>query len=283
MFEEFPDILYEMPWLKKIVINNCQIKFIRSKIKKISDLEALLISGNEISKISEEISLLPNLKYVDFSKNKLKSLDYVFLPETLYVNLSSNSLGHIPNGILTKNVVHINLADNGIGKIPDIITTCTSLSSINLSENKLWYFPEKMDEMVSLRSLDLSKNNLTWFPRQIAQILSLEELKIDGNKIEGIGEYVRALTNLRYFSINNNNLKYFPLAFLDSKMQLSFIYMNNNQLSKLPEGIADMSYLCTLEVRKNPITNISNKLKDLEIKPLFQAVLGKNSDRVLVF
>jgi Leucine-rich repeat (LRR) protein len=242
-----------------------------------------LVSGNEIVNISEEISLLPNLKYVDFSKNQLRSLDYVFLPEVLYVNLSDNKLAHIPNGIMTKNVIHINVSDNGIGKIPDLITACISLVNLNLSGNKLWYFPDKMDEMVSLRSLDISRNNLTWFPKQIALILSLEELKLDSNKVEGIGDSVRSLTNLRYFSINDNNLKYFPLAFLDGKMQLSFVYMNGNNLSRLPDDIADMPYLCTLDVRRNPISKISDKLKDLNVKPLFQTILGKGNDKVLIF
>lgn len=283
LFEEFPEVLYEMPWIKRIVINNCKLKYIRSRIKKISELETLFVSGNEISSVSEEISLLPNLKYVDFSKNKLKELDYIFLPEALYVNLSSNSLARIPNGILTKKIMHIHIADNGIGKLPEVITACTSLSYLNLSENKLWFFPEKMDEMVSLRFLDVSKNNLTWFPQQIAQIVSLEELKFDGNNVESIGDSVRALTNLRSFSIVNNNLKYFPLAFLDGKMQLAFIYMSGNKLSRLPDDIADMPYLCMLDVRENPITQFSDKLKDLEIKPLFQAVLGSADNNVLVF
>ena len=206
-----------------------------------------------------------------------------FLPEALYVNFSSNSLARIPYGILTKSIISINLSDNGIGKIPDIITACTSLSSLDLSNNKLWYFPEKMDEMVSLRILDISNNNLTWFPRQIAQVVSLEELRMDRNKIEGIGEYARALTNLRYFSINNNNLKYFPLAFLDTKMQLAFIYMTGNMLSRLPDDIVNMPYLCTLDVRKNPIATFSDKLKNMEIKPVFQNILGKGNENVLVF
>lgn len=283
LFEELPEVLYEMPWLKRIVINNCKLKYIRSRIKKISELETLFACGNEISSISDEISLLPNLKYVDFSKNGLKALDYVFLPEALYVNLSSNGLARIPNGILTKKIVYINAADNAIGKIPDVITSCNSLSYLDLSDNKLWYFPEKMNEMVSLRTLDVSRNNLTWFPRQIAQIVSLEELKFDENKAEGIGDYMRALTNLRSFSIANNNLKYFPMAFLDGKMQLSFIYMNGNKLSQLPDDIADMPYLCLLDVRENPIANFSDKLKSLETKPLFQAVLGRADNKVLLF
>ena len=140
-----------------------------------------------------------------------------------------------------------------------------------------------MDEMVSLRILNISNNNLTWFPRQIAQVVSLEELRVDENKIEGIGEYARALTNLRYFSINNNKLKYFPLAFLDAKMQLAFIYMTGNMLSRLPDDIANMPYLCTLDVRKNPITTFSDKLKNMEIKPVFQTILGKGNENVLVF
>ena len=138
-------------------------------------------------------------------------------------------------------------------------------------------------KLISSEILDISKNNLTWFPRQIAQIVSLEELRFDGNKAEGIGDSVRALTNLRIFSITDNNLKYFPLAFLDGKMQLSFIYMNGNKLSQLPDDIADMPYLCTLDVRKNPIVNFSNKLKNLEIKPLFQAILGNADNKVLIF
>ena len=73
------------------------------------------------------------------------------------------------------------------------------------------------------------------------------------------------------------------MAFLDAKMQLAFIYMTGNMLSRLPDDIANMPYLCTLDVRKNPITTFSDKLKNMEIKPVFQTILGKGNENVLVF
>ena len=59
--------------------------------------------------------------------------------------------------------------------------------------------------------------------------------------------------------------------------------MTGNMLSRLPDDIVNMPYLCTLDVRKNPITTFSDKLKNIEINPVFQTILGKGNENVLVF
>ncbi len=110
---------------KKIDLSKKGLKSIPNEIFEITDLETLILEGNQIKSISDSISKLSKLKVLDVSNNKINKIS-----DKLYslvglekLNLSNNKLLRIsPNIVKLEKLKSLTLFNNNLNIPPPEIT-----------------------------------------------------------------------------------------------------------------------------------------------------------------
>ena len=109
--------------LKNLKITGINLKYFDKRILALSHLVVLEITDNSISTIPETFHTMPNLKELNLSNNKIKSLPIRFfhcstVKSLLLLDLSGNQLKVLPNAIsnLSK-LITLNMANNELTKV----------------------------------------------------------------------------------------------------------------------------------------------------------------------
>ena len=149
-------------------------------------LKELVLSNNQITKISSDIQFLESLTFLDLSFNQISELPSEFgtlvTLETLYLNnnlitsegcklgelfslkmidLSGNKLNKLPDVTFLASIVKLYLNNNQISKISKKISYLPKLKEISLRGNKLKTLPKEIENNVCLQLLDLDDNLFT--------------------------------------------------------------------------------------------------------------------------
>ena len=120
------------------------------------------------------------------------------------------------------------LSFNKIKSIPtgDIWNHFGSVEKLNLSSNKLQEIPPDLLKLPKLRNLNLSSNKLKHLPN--------------------VKEWSPYLTTL---SLENNLLESFPSNV--EGLPVKYLYIADNRLDCVPEGICNLKFLETLSISRN--------------------------------
>eukprot|EP00920_Eleutheroschizon_duboscqi_P042971 GHVT01102331.1.p1 GENE.GHVT01102331.1~~GHVT01102331.1.p1 ORF type:complete len:256 (-),score=18.06 GHVT01102331.1:578-1345(-) len=170
-----------------------------------------------------------------------------------------------------ENVAHLinlrvlDLSFNKIRKIENI-STLVNLEKLYLSSNKITKI-ENLETLTKLKLLELGENRI----RQIEGIdlmSDLEELWLGKNKISELA--LPSLPKLQRLSIQSNRLQSLEATeeksiFLNCPA-LQELYASHNRIPNIPEDIAKLSQLTTLDLAVNVIKNIDavRRLKNVE-------------------
>ncbi|KAI4335555.1 hypothetical protein L6164_014191 [Bauhinia variegata] len=162
-------------------------------ISKLSKLQSLDLSYNNITSLPSDFWSLSSLKRLNLSSNQIsESLTNNIgnFGQLEVIDFSSNNFsGEIPEAIssLTRLQV-LNLAENMFEhNIPSGILQCQSLVSIDLSSNQLnGSLPDRFGAVFpKLKTLNLAGNNIYGRDSDFSGMKSITSLNISGNQFQG--------------------------------------------------------------------------------------------------
>ena len=177
---------------KELNLSFCRLKSLPAEIRELTNLNSLILGGNQLKALPEEIVKLTSLQVLFLSENQLEAL-----PEEI--------------GKLTSLQV-LFLSENQLEALPEEIGKLTSLVWLNLSKNQLEALPEEIGKLTSLKTLDLSENKVGALPKEIDQLTSLETLFLSRNQLRALPEEIDQLTSLKELYLNQNQLNSLPLG-----------------------------------------------------------------------
>lgn len=208
---------------------------------KLSRLEKLDLSQNNLTQLPEEISLLNRLVYLSVARNKLESLPSGFpqLTSLKTLDLHSNNMRDLVDGIQDLELTSLNISSNMLGN--SILSTpfyqkITSESKLTKTLMFLLAADNQFDDQTwplfnffaNLKLLNLSYNNFQdIFNLKLENLL---DLYFSGNKISTLsGEVVPKWKSLKTLMLNGNHLLSLP-AELSQLSHLSVFDVGCNQL-----------------------------------------------------
>lgn len=143
-FSKIDSVFYSFKNLRTLFIDNSNLNYLPDFIYKMQSLFVLSLNNAKFINsfdILKKISVMNNVQYLNFCKNKLKK---------------------IPKEIFKMELKGINLVDNDIEFISDGICKLKNLEYLGLGNNKLKYIPKSIGKLKkSLKELNLIGNKLS--------------------------------------------------------------------------------------------------------------------------
>ena len=230
--------------MTSLSLNKAQLASIPGEIfTKLSRLEKLELSENNLTRLPSEICQLSKLIYLSAARNKLESLPSEFFKlkslrsldlhsnnirdffagmediELTFLNISSNMFGasdlsgsfyrNLLNGTkLSKSLLFFVAADNQFGDGMWSFFNCfVNLKLLNLSYNNL--SDASQLKLENLTDLYLSGNSIaTLHGDTVLKWKQLRTLMLNGNHLSSLPGELSQLTQLNVFDIGSNQLKY---------------------------------------------------------------------------
>lgn len=248
-----------------------------------NELTKLLLSSNQITKLDDDISLLPALLTLDLHDNQLSSVPATLgelqqlrvlrlshnqlklLPLPVFqlsslqsLSLQKNQLASLPEQIanLTR-LTHLDMSDNFLVALPPL-AGLENLVDLRLSANRLVHLPPGMELLPRLRSLDCSRNFLEELPFGLSSLSNLEQLHLRHNKLRLLPKLLPP--NLKELYLGNNLLQTEGAEPACVPTHLSVLELRDNQLASVPTGAAAMLALTRLDLANNDITTLSPEI-----------------------
>ncbi|XP_064601522.1 leucine-rich repeat-containing protein 57-like [Liolophura sinensis] len=165
--------------------------------------------------------------------------------------LSKSGLKEFPEDLsrLTKNLRTLDLSENKILLIPLTIGNYAQLKSFSMADNKLSNLPEEMGNLTKLETLNLERNSITTLPNSFSKLKHLRNINLSGNRLLKFPSQLCGLTNLDLVDLSRNKITQVSEDVKD--LHTIELNLNQNQISSLPESIADCPRLKVLRVEEN--------------------------------
>lgn len=179
-------------------------------------LRSLILCNQSLyaSQIPENIDILQNVVYLDFSDNEIGGFfptELCKLSNLQHLFLNNNSL----EGPLTPDISQLNklktlnLGGNQLtGFLPSEISALEVLKSLTLSSNKFeGSIPEEVLMLEHMTALDFSSNALTGPIPDLSDLISLERLVLSGNQFTGcLPDTISQVSKLEHLDVSFNPL-----------------------------------------------------------------------------
>ncbi|PVD32321.1 hypothetical protein C0Q70_07754 [Pomacea canaliculata] len=160
------------------------------------------------------------------------------------VNFVPEDLQRLKNSLRT-----LDLSFNKIPELPPWIVQFTSLKNLSVSHNKITSLPVDIGNLKKLEVLNADHNLLTSVPRSIANITNLKTLNLSGNRLHAFPLELCNLRNLDVVDLSSNAIMELPGNI--GGLQAVELNLNQNQVSRLPESLADCPRLKVLRLEEN--------------------------------
>ncbi|TFG19848.1 MAG: leucine-rich repeat domain-containing protein [Promethearchaeota archaeon] len=207
---------------------------IPEQIKKLKDLEILILYAAPNEELPDWLSELKYLRHLDLQVGKLKSLpEWIGELKSLeHLDVYKNKIEYIPDSIGDLNrLKYLNLMDNSISTVPDSIGKLTSLEYLNLSGNKLELIPESIGNLKRIKELYLGVNSLESIPESIGNLKLLKELGLVANKLKSLPKSISRIRGLKAIYLSNNPLEDIPEEIINIP-SLRKLWLNKTNISK---------------------------------------------------
>ncbi|KAL0238062.1 hypothetical protein GEMRC1_012536 [Eukaryota sp. GEM-RC1] len=252
-----------------------------SKTESPSSLESLNLDGLSLEYLTD-LKLLPNLRQLDLSFNKLSNLDFLSdcppllelyltyngltsieslnstnISKLRTLDLSYNKLTSSPDLSRASNLVSLNLSNNSISSI-EIPFFTSSICTLDLSQNNISYISDEfiLSLTPSLHELYLQDNRLSTLPH-LSHLKHLKELDVSSNHLSSLSFISSSLDSLHtlHFNLQSPPLKSFDLPQLPSLSELS---SSHNDLQLIPHLPSLCPSLEVLLLEGNPSLVFTN-------------------------
>lgn len=214
------------------------------------NLKELALDGNKLTQLPDSIQLLENIEILKLENNQLRAL-----PSQIGKWLCSDNTNQ-----QRSSCSHICAALKYPGNL-------RRLHTLTAHSNQLTVLPESFGSLVNLSTLDLHKNSIKTTGEALVQLGSLRFLDLHQNKLEVFPELPKTTTVLDHISLGFNSLTAIPEdSILRVKDSLTVLDVRENRLQALPEKIAHLYRLKTLDMTNNDLNELPaglGYLKDL--------------------
>lgn len=283
-YSKHPDELMsigKLTKLRSLIIQSCYLSTCPDFFKPLSKLESVTLKWDKESwtqntsfSLPDGLYQLPELKKLTIWKTISQTPSLKSLPKLQYLDLSSNNLKSIPEGITgLKDLKTITLTAN---QLIDLQTQSweklTSLKNLDLSRNQISSFPQGVQHLLQLQFLNLSANKITSFPSLEDATYQMKILSVDYNKLERLPDNLHHYQNLQTLTASYCDLPALPEA-IGALKQLKILNLEGNNLKTLPKGLADNLNLHDLNLKNN---------RELDQNSIYNVVLGNHKKRFLM-
>ncbi|XP_050348813.1 toll-like receptor 7 [Nymphalis io] len=241
-----------------------------SELLKLRSLQQLYLQHNNITDISSEaLNGLVSLRVLNISHNRLHTLPegiFAYSRELREVYLNDNSLFELARGIfhrleqlivldLSNNQLASNHVDHGtfLGLIRLIV--------LNLSNNALTRIDGKtFKDLFVLQILNLKNNSIGYIEENaFLPLYNLHTLNLAENRLHTIDENLfNGLFVLSKLTLNNNLLVNIDRKAFKNCSDLKELDLSSNQLLEVPDALWELSFLKTLDLGENQISDFRN-------------------------
>ena len=222
--------------------------------------------GNELN--INSVDELTKANFANFKEVKIYSNDQVQLDENLLKKLLTEA----------KQLEYLEIKEVSIPTFPELSAENKSLKTLVLRLNNLTKLPENIGYFSALQTIDIY-NPITKIPNSFINLQQLEKLKFEGAELIVFPEQVFALSKLKSLIISQfdtkNKIKTLPDNFdklplleelslrnaaltevpasIGRLQHLENVYFNANNLTKLPQALAENSHLTYVNINNNPL------------------------------
>jgi len=146
-------------------------------------LEILDLSGNQLSRLPDDLPRLHKLRVIFCSDNLFTELPAVLgqCPQLSMVGFKANRIAHVSAQALPQQLRWLILTDNALTELPAQIGRCTQMQKLMLAGNQLSSLPPELANCRRLELLRISANQLTELPAWLLQLPRLAWLAYAGN------------------------------------------------------------------------------------------------------
>ncbi|KAE9000398.1 hypothetical protein PR003_g18744 [Phytophthora rubi] len=239
--------IWNLQFLKKLVISHNCLTRIPSGIQDLIHLEELDVSHNQLTRLPSCLQTTTTLTAVRASYNFIQTFSPKLwkLREIRYLDLSHNRLKELPyvEGDL-KLLRETREWQVGVGLL-------VGLEVLLLNDNRLIEVPKSIEKCGALTLLDLSNNQLTSLSDEIPALTSLERMVLHHNALRSLPEAMGDLSSLRELDLAHNRLLTLPES-IGALHKLETLLLFSNQLRLLPKEFGALSQLRHLDLDNNP-------------------------------
>lgn len=300
--KSYPDEIGTMLGLTTLWIGYDSVKILPQTIRKLSNLQELMISNCPKIELSSLISQLVDL--ASLTELRLVDNDLNFIPieinklqQLKVLWLDGNSFKEIPQGIKElQNLTYLRLYNNRIqnldfkkGDLPKLIkidlfyteflefpiglTKLEKLENIVVRYCKIEKLPDEISNFKNLRLLNLGNNNIAILPSSVCQLEKLEIFDFGYNNLnDSIFKLLFCLKQIKEINLMNNNIKQIPEnIYLFENLEKLWLG-HNKEIKTIPISFAKLIKLKALGLGDCPnldYNNIYNALNGLELEQLW--------------
>lgn len=210
---------YNFPWLEQLFLNHNNISELNDVFEKLTNLQILDISFNQITVIEGNIFRnTKKLEKLSMKHNRIRQLE-----EGVFHELSS--------------LKEIDLAENYLQS----------------------FLPNTFEDLQSLLKLDLTKNEITVIGQNtFFGLTKLQNLFLAENQIQkitlGAFQYSSSLQDLR---LDENFISELEIGLFSNLGELNYLNLSNNRLKELDDGVLfPLHHLTVLDLDNNDLSYI---------------------------
>ncbi|HDZ8929596.1 TPA: leucine-rich repeat domain-containing protein, partial [Aeromonas dhakensis] len=146
-------------------------------------LEVLDLTGNQLSRLPDELAEFSKLRIIFCSENRFTELPEVLgrCPALTMVGFKTNRIATVPAASLPAGLRWLILTDNAVEQLPDELGQCGALQKLMLSGNRLRELPVTLANCQRLELVRIAANRLEALPDWLARLPRLAWLAYAGN------------------------------------------------------------------------------------------------------
>jgi Leucine-rich repeat (LRR) protein len=205
-----------------------------NKICKLTDLQALKLSTNEVTDYPKNFDALFNLLYFASYNNKFSSFP--------------------PNLKPFYNLHYLEFQHTKIDSIPAQIAFLSKLQTLKFGNtDDTLKLPATFHFLKNLKDVAIENCVMDSFPKQLFKLPGLNYLNLSNTNTHYVTRHFERLQNLEILIIENNPITQIPFDIYKAQ-KLRFISLRGNKIEKLPDSISQLENLTLLDVRGNPMS-----------------------------
>jgi Leucine-rich repeat (LRR) protein len=227
--KRIPCFLKKMDSLTEINLNNNKINLNKAAVRRLKNIKIILLAGNDLETLPENINQLISVRRLNLSKNHLSELPASFakMDSLKSVIFYKNNFSIFPLEVcLPKNLKELDFYYNHIDEIPPEIAGLQKLERLYLSFNNIKMLPDTLRSLRNLKRLYIHHNQLVIIPQWITEMDSLEVLDVGFNQIIDFPD-VSKMPNLYEVDIQDNAIGEIPWK-LANKENLKLLFLKHN-------------------------------------------------------
>lgn len=249
--------------LRALYLSANALSRIPATVFQLGQLRILDVSQNQISQIPEVVGELQQLDQLIATANRLKTLPESFgrLTTLSQLLLGQNRLIALPMSMQYCMMLRkLELRKNRFVTFPAFLHLLPWLSELDLAHNRLQALPESLGVFRQLTRLDLSYNRLQYFAPGPDTLPKIRELKLDNNQLRDLPALP---ANLLSLSLSGNQFDHIPATLLQLP-DLKDLYLDRNRIASLPENFGKLQHtLIRWGMAGNPVRTTAENLLEL--------------------